>query len=69
MVENKKIDPVLKELVLKRLETLELDEKLIFAGGGEVSVRQMIEHVKSEDEFGRKMVKVQLKMLQILASN
>jgi len=57
-----------KLLVLARLKTLNPDSKIILGGSKEVSVRQIIESVESGDEFGRKVVKIQMKMINLLAS-
>ena len=55
-----------KELVLERFKTLNPDSK-ISLGGQEITVRELIKHIEKEDEFGRNVVKAQIKMLQVLA--
>ena len=55
-------------LVLARLRTLNPDSKIMLGGTEEISVRELIEHVESGDEFGQNIVKVQMKMLRILAT-
>ena len=56
-----------KELVLERFKTLNPESK-ISLGGHEVTVRELIKHIEKEDEFGRNVVKAQIKMLQVLSS-
>ena len=56
-----------KELVLERFKTLNPESKISIGGHKEVTVRELIQHVESEDEFGKNIVKVQIKMLQVLA--
>jgi len=56
-----------KELVLERFKTLNPDSK-ISLGGQEITVRELIKHIEKEDEFGRNVVKAQIKMLQVLSS-
>ena len=56
-----------KELVLERFKTLNPESKISIWGHKEVTVRELIQHVESEDEFGKNIVKVQIKMLQVLA--
>ncbi len=57
-----------KKLVLARFKTLNTESKIILGGGKEYSVNDLIDHIKSDDEFGRKVVDIQMKMLKILAS-
>ena len=55
-----------KNLVLERFKTLNPDSKISLGGGGEVTVKEMMEHVVKDDEFGKKVVKVQMNMLRVL---
>jgi len=57
-----------KKLVLERFKTLNPKAKIILGGDEEITVRELIEHVQKGDEFGKKVVHVQMKMLKILAS-
>ena len=54
-------------LVLERFKTLNPDSKIVLGGGREISVKELIKHVEKGDEFGKNIVKVQIKMLQILS--
>ena len=57
-----------KELVLARLKTLRPESKIMLGGGEEVSVHELVEHVENGDEFGKNIIKTQIKMLQVLTS-
>ena len=56
-----------RRLVLERLKTLNPDSKILLGDGKEISVKELIQHVESKDSFGKNIVKVQIKMLQVLA--
>lgn len=56
-----------KELVLQRFKTLNPDSKLSLGGNKEVTVRELIEHVEKGDDFGKKIVQVQINMLRVLS--
>ncbi len=56
-----------KQLVLARLSTLNPESKLSLGGNKEISVKEMIESVKKENDMGKKIVKVQMKMLKVLS--
>ena len=57
-----------KKLVLARFKTLNPDAKIMLgAGEEEVTVKELINHIEEGDDFGRKAVQVQIKMLQVLA--
>ena len=55
-----------KKLVLIRLESLNPEAKMMSGKNKPVSVREIIEHVKGDDLFGKNIVKAQIKMLQVL---
>lgn len=57
-----------KKLVLARFNTLNPEAKLLLGGEGEVTVRTLMEHVEKGDEFGKRIIMIQMKMLQVLAS-
>jgi len=57
-----------KKLVLERFKTLNPESKISLGGGKEVSVKELIENIKEGSDFGKNVVKVQIKMLQVLAS-
>lgn len=55
-----------KRLVLARFKTLNPEGKIMLGGEKEVTVRELISHIEKGDEFGKKIVKVQMNMLQVL---
>ena len=55
-----------KNLVLERFKTLNPESKISLGGGEEVTVKEMMEHVVKGDDFGKKVVKVQMNMLRVL---
>ncbi|RJQ20247.1 hypothetical protein C4580_04385 [Candidatus Woesearchaeota archaeon] len=55
-----------RELVLARFKTLNSKSKLMLGGGKELSVGELIKHVENNDELGKRIVSVQMKMLKIL---
>ena len=57
-----------KKLVLARLKTLKSESKVMLGGGKEVTVHELMKHVEDGDEFGKNIIKAQMKMLQILAN-
>ncbi len=57
-----------KRLVLERFKTLNPESKILLGGDKEVTVKELMEHVEKGDDFGKRVVQVQMKMLQILAS-
>ena len=55
-----------KNLVLERFKTLNPDSKISLCGSGEVTVKEIMEHVVKGDDFGKKVVKVQMNMIRVL---
>ncbi len=66
-IENFNLEEEQKKLVLERFKTLNPESKMMLGGGEEVTVKELIEHVEKGDEFGRRVVSVQMKMLKVLA--
>ena len=60
------IDEERKKLVLARFKTLNPESKILLGGDQEVSVKEIIGHVEKGDDFGKKIIQVQIKMLKIL---
>ena len=56
-----------KKLVLARFKTLNPDAKISLGEGAELTVKDLIKHIEEGDEFGKKAIDVQIKMLKILA--
>ncbi|MBI4453454.1 hypothetical protein HY636_02315 [Candidatus Woesearchaeota archaeon] len=61
-----KIPQEIKELVIIRLETLPSDKKISIGSFGEFSKEELVEHVKKDDEIGKKLVEVELEFLRAL---
>ena len=66
--ENFDLEEEKKKLVLARLKTLKSESKVMLGGGKEVTVHELMKHVEEGDEFGKNIIKAQMKMLQILAN-
>ena len=66
--ENFDLEEERKKLVLARLKTLKSESKVMLGGGKEVTVHELMKHVEEGDEFGKNIIKAQMKMLQILAN-
>lgn len=52
-------------LVLERFKTLNPKSKIMLEDN-EITVKELIEHIERRDEFGKKVIRVQIKMLQVL---
>lgn len=57
-----------KKLVLARFQAVSPESKIMF-GYEELIVKDLISHVEKGNEFGRKIVQTQIRMLKVLASN
>ena len=57
-----------KRLVLERFKTLNPDSKVVLGGAQEVTVRELIKHIEKGDDFRKKIVQVQIKMLKVLST-
>lgn len=62
-----KLEREQKELVLARLKTLNPNAKLSLGGNREFTVKELIERVEEGDDFGKKVVQVQINMLRVLS--
>ncbi|MBI2138707.1 hypothetical protein HYU13_03905 [Candidatus Woesearchaeota archaeon] len=56
-----------RKLVLARFSTLNPESKIMLGSGEGISVKDIINHIERQDEFGKKVVDVQINMLKILA--
>ncbi len=63
------IDEERKKLVLARLRTLNPESKIMLGSTKNVSVKELIEHVESGDDFGKKVIQAQMHMLKVLAGS
>lgn len=57
-----------KELVLARFQTLNPNAKIMLGNSNEITVKELMNHIKKGDEFGKKIIKTQMKMLKVLAT-
>ncbi len=56
----------IKALVIARLETLPPNRKISIGSYGEFTKSELIEHVKREDEIGKKIVEIELEFLRAM---
>ena len=56
-----------KRLVLARFKTLNPEAKILLGGDQEVTVKELMKHIEDGDAFGKQVIKVQIKMLKVLA--
>jgi hypothetical protein len=68
MTEEFKIFEEQRKLVLARFQTLKSESKLVLGGDKEISVKDIIKHIKENDEFGKQAIKIEMKMLRVLAN-
>ena len=53
-----------KQLVLIRMETLSSHKKISIGSYGEFSKEELIQHIKDDDEIGKKMVAIEMDFLR-----
>ena len=58
-----------KELVLARFNAISPESKIILGGDKELTVKDLISHIEKGDDFGRKIVQIQIRMLKVLTTN
>ena len=67
---SEEINPELKEIILQRLITSKLPQNLRVSIGNAsqepMTMQEVVEHVKKEDEIGKKIIKIQLSYLKAL---
>ncbi len=61
---NKEIEEELKEIVIARLNTISPDKKISIGSVGDFRKDDLIEHVKKNDDIGKKIVEVELSFLR-----
>jgi len=66
-LQKKEIEDELKALVLARFKTLNPDAKISLGENNEVTVKEIMEHVKNSDDFGKKVVQAQIRMIKVLS--
>ncbi len=69
-MEKEKIDPELKELILQRIASSKLPDNIKMSIGNlseePMGLREIADHVKKEDEIGRKIIEMELVYLRAL---
>jgi len=69
-MEKEKIDPELKEIILQRIMSSKLPENIKMSIGNmseePMGLGEIANHVKREDEIGRKIIKMELSYLKAL---
>ena len=69
-MEDKKIPEEIKEIVLFRIESSKLPENIKLSIGNlssePLSKEEIIEHIKKEDEIGRKIIEMEIAYLKAL---
>jgi hypothetical protein len=58
-----------RRLVLARLGTLNPETKIMLGGHKSVLVKDLINHVELDDDFGKKVVEAQMQMVKVLAGS
>lgn len=71
MEESKiKIEPEMKEIILQRILSSKLPSNIKLSVGNSteepMGILEMAEHVKAEDEIGKKIIRMELNYLKIL---
>jgi len=68
MKSNNKLYEEQKKLVLARFKTLNPEGKISFGNNEQLNVKEIINHLEKDDEFAKKIVQVEMKMLKILTT-
>lgn len=63
-ISKEEIPEEIKELVIARLDLLSEEKKISVGSSGEFTKNELIEHIKEDDEIGRKMVEIELELLK-----
>lgn len=56
----------IKELVIARLQSMPEEQKVSIGSYGEFDKYQLMEHVKKDDQIGKKIIDIQLHFLRAL---
>jgi hypothetical protein len=65
-MQNKKVEEQIKQLVVARLQTLPPDASVSIGSEGSFTRDELINHVKKNDKFGKKITEVELEYLRML---
>ena len=65
-MEDNKTNKEIKDLVIVRLESMPDTIKIAFGSGKELTKKELIEHVKGEDKFGKLIIDMQVRYLESL---
>ena len=63
---DNKIQEQIKELVLARLQILPPDASISIGSEGEFTRDELIQHVKNNDNIGKKITEIELEYLRLL---
>jgi len=66
--ETENMEEEQRTLVLERFKTLNPGSKIMLGSEGELTVKELINHIEQRDDFGKKVVRVQMNMLKVLSS-
>jgi len=62
--EKEEIEKELREIVVARLNTISPNKKISIGSVGDFKKDELIEHIKKNDDIGRKIVEVELSFLR-----
>ena len=65
---DEKISEKEKNLVIFRLNKMPPNKKISIGSQGHFNKEELIEHVKKEDEIGKKIIKIQMTFLRAMKS-
>lgn len=70
MKEKTQINPELKEIIIRRIESSKLPENIQLSVGGlsqePMNLQEVVQHVQDEDETGIKIIEMELEYLKAL---
>lgn len=70
MKEKLQINPELKEIIVRRIESSKLPENIQLSVGGlsqePMNLQEVVQHVRDEDETGIKIIEMELEYLKAL---
>ncbi|MBS3171814.1 hypothetical protein J4449_04345 [Candidatus Woesearchaeota archaeon] len=65
---KEEIEEEQRKLVLARFKTLNPESKILLGGSKEITVKEIIKDIENGSDFGKKVVQVQMKMIQVLST-
>lgn len=67
-MKKEEVEEEQRKLVLARFKTLNPESKILLGGDKEITVKEVIKHIEKGNDFGKKVVKIQMKMIQVLST-